>query len=82
MFFVQKRAPSGKAIDKIEFEFFAIRIDVQLIEIGAQVVAQDVELCLAVRLDRRRRFVRMPLEKNVLTSPLEVNGHGIMLDTF
>ena len=34
---VPERATPGKAIDKIEFEFFAIRIDIQPVEIGAKV---------------------------------------------
>ena len=50
---VPERPAPGEAIDEIELEYFAMRVDVQPVEVGAQVAAQDGELGLAVLLDRR-----------------------------
>ena len=66
---IPERSASGKAIDEIELEYFAMRIDVQPVEVGAQVAAQDGELGLAVLLDRRWGMVRMPLKVHRLSPP-------------
>ena len=59
---VPEYAPSSKAVNKIEFEFLALGINVQSIEIGAKIATQDGQFRLAVFLDQGRRFVRVPFE--------------------
>ena len=59
---IPENTAACEAIDKIESEFIARRVDVQPVEISAKIITQDVELRLAMFLKQRWRFVRMPLE--------------------
>ena len=59
---VREHTSARETVYKVKLEFLPLRIDVEAIEIGAKIASQDGQLCLAVRLDLRWRFVRMPLE--------------------